>query len=411
MALPTRTHSLIARFLTSERFEKLQSQTARAVEMLGGRDATLRFFHDPRCARSWVLLEALLAFQDAYDVTVTPYLVPSPPARYVGDVNAYYEFSLKDAQIQARYYGLTFPQLQPRQAQVNTVLEELKARPREREWLRYAHRLGEELFRGNSIPDSIEPVRGLEANAQLMNNLGNYRGGTIFAHGAWYFGVDRLALIEKGYEELELGEGATLQPRPSALEKLDDKRLRFYFSFRSPFSYVALPRVLALAAKYDLELETLAVFTPETESRPAPLRMQLNLLIDAAREGRDTHVQFGRVNALSRKAHEELTAVFYGLASAPERQRRYLHAAMRAVWGRGVDFEQDGVWQRIQEEARIGDKELKRFLAERNWLSDAQSHGEYLQSKGYLSVPAFEIGPTFYWGYDRLTQLEHQLES
>lgn len=410
MALPTRTHSLIARFLTSERFEKLQSQTARAVEKLGGRDATLRFFHDPRCARSWVLLEALLGFQEAYDVTIIPYLVPSPHERYVGDVQAYYAFSLKDAQLQARYYGLTVPQTQPSQAQTNTVLEELIKRPKEREWLRYAHHLGEALFRGNSIPDSIEPVTGLEANAQIMQNLGNYQGGTIFAHGGWYFGVDRLALIEKGYEELGLGEGSTLQPRPSALPTIDGNILRFYFSFRSPFSYVALPRVLALAAEHDLELETLAVFTPETESRPAPLRMQLNLLIDAAREGRNAHIQFGRVNALSRQAHEELTAVFYGLSNDPERQRRYLHAAMRAVWSRGVDFEQTSVWERIREEAKITPDELERFLGERNWLSDAQSHGEYLRSKGYLSVPAFEIGSTCYWGYDRLTQLEHQLQ-
>lgn len=411
MALPTRTHPLIARFLTSESFETLQRQTARAVERLGGRDATLRFFHDPGCARSWLMLEALIAFQENYDVTIVPYLVSSPSEPYVRDLRSYYKFSFRDAQIQAKYYGLTLPQRQPSQPQIHTVLQELRDRPKSPDWLRYAHHLGHALFCGTSIPESFAPVTGLESNEQLLHQLGNYRGGTVFAHGAWYFGVDRLHLIEKGYEALSVGEGNTLTPKPNALPKIPKETLYFYFSFRSPFSYIALPRVLTLAATHDLPLETIAVFTPENERRPAPLRMQLSLLLDAAREGREAHVHFGRVNALSRQTHEELTSVFYGLYGDAERQRRYLHAAMRAVWSRGVDFDAPHAWDRIQAESKLSADETQRFIKDRSWLSDARSHGEYLQANGYLNVPAFRMGSTLYWGYDRLTQLEAQLQS
>jgi len=410
VALPTRTHPLIARFLTSESFEKLQRQTARAVEKLVGRDATLRFFHDPGCARSWLMLEALIACQENYDVQIVPYLVPSPAEPYVRDLRAYYGLSLADAQVQATYYGLTRPQRQPSQPQIQTVLQELRDRPKSPDWLRYAHHLGQALFCGTSIPETFGQITGLEANEQLLHQLGNYRGGSVFAHGAWYFGVDRFSLIEKGYQALGVGEGETLIARPQALPKIPKNTLYFYFSFRSPFSYIALPRVLTLAATYDLPLETVAVFTPENERRPVPLRMQLSLLLDAAREGRSAHVHFGRVNALSRETHEELTAVFYGLQGDQERQRRYLHAAMRAVWSRGVDFEAPNAWDRIRQEAKLSSDEVQRFTQDRSWIPDARSHGEYLQSKGYLDVPAFRIGSTLYWGYDRLTQLEHQLQ-
>lgn len=357
------------------------------------------------------MLEALIAFQENYDVTIIPHLIPSPSEPYVRDLRAYYKFSFADAQIQAKYYGLTLPQRQPSQPQIHTVLQELHERPKSPDWLRYAHHLGHALFCGTSIPENFVPVQGLEANEQLLHQLGNYRGGTVFAHGAWYFGVDRLALIERGYEALGLGEEPTLTPRPQALPKLNPSTLYFYFSFRSPFSYIALPRVLTLAATHNLPLETVAVFTPENERRPAPLRMQLSLLLDAARQGREAQIQFGRVNALSRHNHEALAAVFYGLANDPERQRRYLHAAMRAIWSRGVDFEQPNAWDRIRSEAKLNTDELARFIDDRSWLPDARSHGEFLQTNGYLDVPAFRIGSTLYWGYDRLTQLEHQLRT
>lgn len=357
------------------------------------------------------MLEALIAFQENYDVDIVPYLVPAPEESYVRDVRAYYQFSLQDAQVQARYYGLSVPQRHPTQPQINTVLQELHERPKSADWLRYAHHLGDALFRGNVITETYQRVEGLEANAQLLHQLGNYRGGTAFAHGAWHFGVDRMARIERGYQRLGLGEGETLQPRPQDLAKIEGDTLYFYFSFRSPFSYIALPRVLTLAATHNLKLETVAVFTPEEERRPAPLRMQLALLLDAAREGRSAHVHFGRVNALSREMHEALTAVFYALSDDLERQRRFLHAAMRAVWSRGVDFEQPGAWSRIEAEAKLSPKERKSFIEDRSWLSDARSHGEYLHAEGYLDVPAFRIEDTLYWGYDRLTQLELQLRA
>lgn len=356
------------------------------------------------------MLEALIAFQESYDVDIVPYLVSSPDPTYVRDVRAYYQFSLQDAQVQARYYGMSVPERRPTGPQINTVLQELHERPKSADWLRYAHHLGDALFRGNVITETYRNVEGLEPNAQLLHQLGNYRGGTAFAHGAWHFGVDRIRRIEREYERLGLGEGMTLQPRPHELPRIEGDTLYFYFSFRSPFSYIALPRVLTLAATHNLKLETLAVFTPEDERRPAPLRMQLALLLDAAREGRSAHVHFGRVNALSREVHEALTAVFYALTDDPERQRRFLHAAMRAVWSRGVDFSQPDAWSRIEAEAKLDPEERIRFSEDRSWLNDARSHGEYLRNEGYLDVPAFRISDTLYWGYDRLTQLEYQLD-
>lgn len=410
MALPARTHPLIARLLTSESFEKLQRQTARAVEKLGGQDATLRFFHDPRCARSWLLTEALIEFRRLYDVTIVPYLVPEAMDDTFGSYVDYYQYSFRDAQAQARYYGLSMPQRLPTQAEVQTVAHELASRPRDTAWLRHAHHLGLSLFQSTTLMETFEPVHGLDADRALLHQLGNYRGGNMFAHGGWYFGVDRLAHIEDAYAEAGLGSGHTLSPHPSALPTIKGDTIHFYFSFRSAFSYIALPRVLALAAHKGLRLNLHAVASPSTEQQATPLRRQILWLLDAAREGRQHHIHFGKIVDVSREQNERLIAIFYRLEGDSERQRRFVHAAMRAIWSRGIDFRHDEPWDRIQQEAKLTSEEIQEFGQDQTVLERAYANAHHLREQGYLDVPAFSIGETIYWGYDRLAYLEYQIQ-
>lgn len=409
MALPLRAQPFVTRFLTSERFEKLQRRTAHAVHKLGGQDAVLRFFHDPGCAKSWLMVQALLAFQEKYDVTIIPHTMPAPPAEYVRDVCAYRIHSLRDAQHQARYYGLLSPERAPDPGEVTTVAMELASLEGQPDWLLHAGHLGNALFRGTSVPVSMGNIDALDRNMQLARQLGNYRGATIFAHGAWYFGVDRFARMEEAFAALGAGTGRTLDPQPHALPTIEGDTLRFFFSFRSPYAYLSLQRAIALAEQRSLKLELLPVLAPEHERRPAPLRRQLDLLMDAGREARQIGLQFGRVVPLSQQAHEQLAAIFYGLRNDERRQRTFLQNALHGLWIRGLDLEQPRSLQRIYRDAKLTDEEAQRFLQDRDWLESAYANGVYLEDQGYLDVPAFEIGSTLYWGYDRLDQLEHQL--
>jgi|SRR5690554_1143039 len=409
MALPRRAQPYLTQLLTSERFEKLQRQTASAVQKLGGQEMLLRFFHDPGCAKSWLMAQALLRFQTAYDVKIVAHTMPAPSSEYVRDVAAYRRFSLEDAKHQALYFGLEPPERLPQEGEVRTVAAELARMEGQRDWLAFAVHLGDTLFRGTSMPETMSELPELERNMQLAQQLGNYRGGSVFAHNAWYFGVDRFELLESSFRTLGAGDAVTLAPHPERLPKLKGDTLRFFFSFRSPFSYLALPRVFALAEAHNLALELLPVFVPTEERRPAPVRKQLDLLMDAGREARRHHLSFGRVAPLSQEAHETLGAIFYGLANDEDRQRQFLHSALHAIWSRGYDFRTERTFRRIQKEANIQEDEARAFDLDRRWLACAYQNGEYLEDRGYLDAPAFELGHTMYWGYDRLEQLERQI--
>lgn len=409
MALPRRAQPFVTQLLTSERFETLQRQTVSAVQKLGGQDTVLRFFHDPGCAKSWLMAQALCRFQSKYAVTVIPHTMPAPLSEYVRDVRAYRRFSFEDAKHQARYYGLDAPERLPEEGEIRTVAAELASIEGKANWLPFAVHLGDALFGGTSIPEAMLDLPELERNMQLAHQLGNYRGGAVFAHGAWYFGVDRFHLMEDAFRRLGSGEGDTLTRHPELLPKLKGDTLRFFFSFRSPFSYLALPRVLALVEAHGLKLELLPVLAPSEERRPAPVRKQLELLMDAGREARHHNQSFGRVSPLSQPAHKTLASIFYGLADDPDRQRQFLHSALHGIWSRGFDFNNERSLRKVQQEANISAEEVRAFDADRSWLACAHENGEYLEERGYLDVPAFEIGETLYWGYDRLEQLEQQL--
>lgn len=409
MAIPPRAKPLVTRLLTSESFEKLKKQTARAVESLGGRNATLRFFHDPGCARSWLMTQALIDLQSHYDVSILGHTIAGPDPDIIRNPHQYRRFSWRDALHQAAYHGLLAPERQPHFGEVEEVSAELFRLEGTSDWLLHARHLGEQLFRGNSLVGAATDLSPLERNMTLLRQLGSYRGGTVFTHGEWFFGVDRMLLIEELMLDSSEAKRLVTQAPSRDLPPIDGDTLRFFFSFRSPFSFLALPRVVALATRYQLKLETYPVLAPQDERRATPVRLQLDMLLDASREARRRRISFGRVAPLSEDAHRELACIYYGLADDEERQQHFLHNAFHALWVRGLNFNLPHNFERLLAESAIRPEEAEAFLQQPEWLEQAHDNGEELMDWGYLDVPAFEIGTQRYWGYDRLNYLEEQL--
>ena len=285
MPVPPRTQPIFSRIITSARFEKLTQRTVKSAQRLRGQEGVLRFFHDPACARSWLMAQALVALQERYDVRVLGHTITGPDEDYVRDLNAYYSFSVRDAQQQAAYYGLTAPDHAPDTQQVAPVAKELFELEGDTDWLRHATHLGGSLFRSNALTGSFTDLTALKRNDQLLRQLGNYRGGNVFAGGQWHFGVDRIAHLEALLDEDF--DTSVLQATHDELPPIvPPKTLKFYCSLRSPFSYLAFPRVVELCEAFEMELEVLPVIAPEDARRDAPVRKQLDLLLDAARDSR-----------------------------------------------------------------------------------------------------------------------------
>jgi 2-hydroxychromene-2-carboxylate isomerase len=73
-------------------------------------------------------------------------------------------------------------------------------------------------------------------------------------------------------------------------------RVEFFFSFRSPYSYLSAPRAFALAEDYPVELVYRGVRPMAMRGQPLPRSKQFYILRDAKREAGYLDMPFGRMH-------------------------------------------------------------------------------------------------------------------
>src|SRR4029079_12595012 len=93
-----------------------------------------------------------------------------------------------------------------------------------------------------------------------LRKAGHYQGAMIQYGGNWYWGIDRLHYLEAELaRDLEREHVGVVAPRPLAErgpKPLSDKPLtcEMWFSFRSPYSYLALEQIEVVLAAYQVPL-------------------------------------------------------------------------------------------------------------------------------------------------------------
>ena len=101
-------------------------------------------------------------------------------------------------------------------------------------------------------------------------------------HGQWFFAHERLAQIEHRLDELGW------RRRGDSVD--------YYFSFRSPYSYLSGPRAFALADEFDVEVVFRGVIPMAMRGQTVPVAKRLHTLRDVKREADRLGMPFGRVH-------------------------------------------------------------------------------------------------------------------
>src|SRR5262249_5542867 len=105
--------------------------------------------------------------------------------------------------------------------------------------------------------------------------------------------------------------------------------LEFYPSLRSPYSYIAMERVYALARRHPVDLVLRPVLPMAMRGLPVPRTKRLYITLDAKREAEEAGVAFGRVcDPLGRPVERGFS--LYPLACARGRAAEYLLSFARA---------------------------------------------------------------------------------
>jgi 2-hydroxychromene-2-carboxylate isomerase len=382
------------------------------------RPRRLTLYHRVDSPRSYLLAQALERLLDAYPFELELVVVPAPAADFDPEPALRARYDLRDARAVAPLYGLDFPAtdeppIEARVRMANAVL--LKERPA-REAIALAIELSRALFahdgaalhrlsdeRGGLSGQEVRPK--LEGGYERLRADGHYQDGVLRYEGEWYVGVDRLRHLEARIRaEAPFAGGplfdAPALPRPPSLARTRVP-VQLFFSFRSPYSYLALAQAAALLDEHPIELRLAPVLPMVMRGLPVPRTKRAHIARDAALEARRLGVPFGRIcDPLGQGVERCLAAAF--AADEEGKLLDFALSAMRGIWAEAVDLTTDEGLLRVAERAGLSGEAVAAALRAPRHTAWVEAHREELGELGLWGVPSFRVGRRAFWGQDRL---------
>jgi 2-hydroxychromene-2-carboxylate isomerase len=259
--------------------------------------------------------------------------------------------------------------------------------------------------------------------SRLRARLGHYLGAMFYYAGEWYWGVDRLHHLERRLAALGLmrpgmsREPIAARPDPSrepAPASRDRLALEYYPSLRSPYTAIAMDRVLALSQRLPVDLVLRPVLPMVMRGLPVPREKQLYITLDTKREAEDAGVAFGRVCDPVGRPVERCFSL-YPWARQRGRAFELLRSFTQAAFAEGVDTGSDAGLRLVVERAGLDWREAQSHLDREGWREELEANRKQLFALGLWGVPSFRLlgrrGEPDYstWGQDRLWRVEQEL--
>jgi 2-hydroxychromene-2-carboxylate isomerase len=376
------------------------------------------------------MLQALPALAANYGVQLELHLVPPPDAAAAPDRERLQAWSRRDARDLAATVGLEFvdPGHEPDPALTLLANRALAAafsdgRPLESA-LRTSAGIGDALWGGDrgalgSLPavPAGQAAALLQEGEALRRKLGHYLGATLYFEGEWTWGVDRLKHLEQRLRSAGLARAADARwilqvPRVECRHRPTNghrPELQFFCSLRSPYTYLAVARVLQLAERYDARLQLRFVLPMVMRGLPVPREKRLYILRDSKREAESLGLPFGRIVDPVGVPTERGLAVLHR-AIVVGKGPGLLESFMRGVWSEGIDAGSDRGLHALAGRAGLDEAFVAAALRDSSWRAVAQANREDMLALGLWGVPSFRVDRNpAHWGQDRLWQVERDL--
>lgn len=443
--------------VTSSVYRHLRRSKAAWVRRIKGQAAVVHYFHQVDDPYSDLAVRALPHLVSQYRITLVPHLVPAPDAGAAPEPQRLVDWSLRDAsdlasalsleslpwqmaandsavvQAQAALAGITDP---VRFAEIAATIRHAFKRlpelqPELQPELASEIQASELVLAKLNIAASGDAEAALNDGKTLRKALGHYLGAMFYFEGEWYWGLDRLPYLEQRLQSLSRNN--TVTPFVSRLEcSVDETHVTplecsvdetqavsahtqqrpvvdLYFSFRSPYSWIALPRVFALATRYNAQLNLRFVLPMVMRGLPIPESKRLYIVSDTKREAERVGLPFGLIADPVGKPTERGLAVLHHAIQAGKGEALAL-SFMRGVFAEGISARSDSGLLKLCLRAGISAAQMHDALADTRWRAVAEANRDEMFALGIWGVPAFRVNKgSAHWGQDRLWLLEQQL--
>ena len=384
------------------------------------------YFHQADDPYSFLVAQLLGPLRRRYGVDIRAWLVPPPDDAAAPERARLTAYARRDAARLAAEYGLAFPINPVPPSLETTVLAQraLTAALDDEDFAERAVAIGEALWRGDDQALARLPAKSADAAAAALaegaaerTRLGHYLGAMLHEDGTWYWGVDRLSHLEAKlaaegrdqaphapplapYRDLRLGPA----PRPGRTAEIE-----MWFSFRSPYSWIAFPRVRRLARHYGAALTLRPILPMVMRGLPVPPIKSLYIVRDTKREADCVGLPFGPISDPVGPGAERALAVLHHAAPLG-RGEDFAESALRAAWADGMALADDAGLMAAAHRAGLSDGEVAAALADESWREVAETNRAALFDAGLWGAPTYRVnGGLAHWGQDRLWALEQDL--
>lgn len=421
----------IARIITSPRTVALKRRVRETGRAMHGGKHVITFYFRIDDPYSWLLAQVLPDIERHFGAVIKPRTMLYIDENLYPAADALRQLAPLDCARLAVLHGLQFPKnwSQPDSKACVQASQILLQHENSDKYFSLAGQLAEALWQGK--PEKVEfllrrydaetsdkAAMQLQARRDHFLKDGHYLTATLHYAGEWYWGIDRLDHLCERLAHLGLGAGVAprqygIAKRPRLHHSSDAvaaRDLEMFFSFRSPYSYIALARAYRLADHYKLNLILRPVLPMVMRGLSVPNAKKFYILKDAAREAALQNVPFGFVCDPVGSGVERCMAL-WPFAEKEGREREYFIAAGRCIWSQGIDVSSDAGLSQVCKEAGLDWNRARRWFDDNGWRDRAEQNRVDMMARGSWGVPTFSINQQTVWGQDRFAIIESLLLS
>ncbi len=424
MALETRLRSIAMRALGSPAFAELLRKRARFRARLAREAPAVHYFHQVDDPYSLLAVQKLDALRDAYRLPFRIHLTSQSGPEYQGNAERFAPWALRDAASIASGYGVGFPEHPqlPGADAVAAANAELVGRLEDGDFAAAATAVGMRLFAGEPISNTGSPTGNsivAEGDA-LRRRLGHYQGAMFYFEGEWFWGLDRVRLLEaqlksRGHAS---NRSASIVPEPAPVNPgtraAGTVRLEYFPSLRSPYTAIGHERVLDMIERTGVTVILRPVMPMLMRGVPAPAAKQRYIITDAAREGRVRGSPLGRVVDPFGDPVRRAFALFPAAVTLGKGME-FVTAYLKSAWVDGVDIATDAGLEQVARAAGLDWQALQAARAGTDWEAELEANLQAMLGAGLWGVPSFRVSggnrseAFSCWGQDRIWRVEDEI--
>lgn len=435
MSLRTTLMRGVTAALTSPRRRRLARTVAAIRARLRGERPTVRYFHQADDPYSHLAVQLLPRLRARYDVAIEIWLVPPPRESAAPDRGRLRAYGLRDAARLARARGLSFPTdaAMPAPGAVRRLQVILTDAVEHNCFEEVALAAGAALWSGDvralnglaagiddQVSRRVEDI--LAAGESRRARLGHYLGGMFHFESEWFWGVDRLGHLERRLAERGLDREAgspllapAMEPSPAAHPSASQDGaapvIELWFSFRSPYSWLVLPRIRQLAQAYGAQLKLRPILPMVMRGLVVPRIKTLYIVLDCKREAERLGLPFGQIiDPVGAGAERALAVLNHAIELG--RGEDFAELGLKAAFADGIALIEDRGLFEVARRAGLTDAQTEAALADDSWRQRVGVNRAALLEAGLWGAPTFRVGGgAAHWGQDRLSMLEEDLRA